>query len=61
MLAGDGADGEMEVDAVNRRGQAVHCIVALTPLPVDGRDAEGVIIRMDVAADGQASREGKDG
>jgi two-component system CheB/CheR fusion protein len=46
-LSGEAEHQEAVLDAINRRGQAIQCRVACTPLPMCGDKREGVIILMD--------------
>jgi two-component system CheB/CheR fusion protein len=46
----DGADREVTLDAVNRRGKAVRCRVTCTPLLSPAKRREGVILTMDEVA-----------
>jgi two-component system CheB/CheR fusion protein len=46
-LAGDSSDGQLTVDAVNRRGKKVRVKVSCTPLLGWAKDIRGVILLMD--------------
>ena len=38
---------EATVDAINRRGKAIHCQVRLTPLSQQSKEREGVIVMIE--------------
>jgi two-component system CheB/CheR fusion protein len=42
-------DGGVELDAVNRRGRHIRCVVRLAPLTVDGGDPRGAILMFEAA------------
>jgi two-component system, chemotaxis family, CheB/CheR fusion protein len=46
-LSGEAEVKEVVLDAVNRRGKKIRCRVACTPLLVDGKKRDGVILMMD--------------
>ncbi len=46
-VSGQSAGEAVMLEAVNRRGRAIRCLVAVTPLLDGGTAPEGVIVRMD--------------
>ncbi|HEX2208882.1 MAG TPA: CheR family methyltransferase [Longimicrobium sp.] len=49
VLEGRDAFREMELDAVNRRGRAIRCAVAVSPLLTPLREIRGAVVLMDEA------------
>ena len=49
VLEGRDAFHEMELDAVNRRGRAIRCAVAVSPLLTPLREIRGAVVLMDEA------------
>ena len=45
-LANQG-DGKLELDATNRRGRTIRCVVSCSPLYGAGEDVRGVIVQME--------------
>ena len=49
-LSGDSANEQVVVEAVNRRGKAIHCVVTCTPLLGTRGEVRGAILVMEEAA-----------
>jgi two-component system CheB/CheR fusion protein len=52
-LAGDGNPKMLTLEAVNRRGKAIHCAITCTPLRGADGDVHGAIVLMEESGDGR--------
>ncbi|MDX6410736.1 MAG: two-component system, chemotaxis family, CheB/CheR fusion protein, partial [Gaiellaceae bacterium] len=43
----DNGSGSLELDATNRRGRTIRCVVSCSPLYGAGEDVRGVIVQME--------------